>query len=77
MLWEQGHRAAQEHPPSTLHVSSMKCWCLNPCLGVQGFRDESVMLPASCLLEAEPGQCSSVCGTEMGSVGNVPFGFQK
>lgn len=68
---------AQEHPPSTPQMSSVKCWCINQCPGVRGFRDENVMLPALCPLEAEPGECSSVCGTEMGSVGNVPFGFQK
>lgn len=86
MLQEQGHPAAQaapsaatayEHASSTLQVSSVKRWCLDQCPGVQGFREENVMLPASCPLEVGPGECSSVYGTEMGSVGNVPFRFQK
>lgn len=60
VLQEQGHPAAQaapsaatayEHASSTLQVSSVKCWCRDPCPGVQGFREENVMLPASCPLQ--------------------------
>lgn len=67
---------AQKHPPSTPQMSLVKCQCLNQYPHVQGFREENLLLPAWCPLEAEPGECSSMCGTGMGSVGNVPFGFQ-